>query len=98
MIFISVAVPSGDAERAVAQVEESLRIRKQLFEANPNSAQAAHDVSVSLDRLGDFYLGRGHSGDAERAWRQFRGVPANQKAAVRGEPELGPGAATSVCR
>ena len=44
---------------------------QQLFEANPNSAQAAHDVSVSLDRLGDFYLGRGPSGDAERACAEF---------------------------
>ena len=53
------------------QFEESLRIRKQLYEANPNSAQAVRDVSVSLDRLGDFYLRRGASGDAERALAQF---------------------------
>ena len=31
---------SGDAERALAQFEESLRMDQQLYEANPNSAQA----------------------------------------------------------
>ena len=62
---------SGDAERALTQFEESLKIRKQVYDANPNSAQAARDLSVSYERLGDFYLARGQSGDAERALTQF---------------------------
>ena len=62
---------SGDAERALTQFEESLKIRKQIYEANPNSAQAARDLSVSYERLGDFYRARGQSGDAERALTQF---------------------------
>jgi tetratricopeptide (TPR) repeat protein len=44
---------AGDAERALTQFEESLQIRKQLFEANPNSAQAARDLLVSQERLSD---------------------------------------------
>ena len=59
---------AGDAERSLTHFEESLRISQQLYEANPNSAQAARDVSVSLSKLGDFYLGRG---DAERALTHF---------------------------
>jgi len=62
---------SGDAELALVQFEESLDIRKQLAEANPNSAQALRDLSVSLNKLGDFYLARGKSGDAELALVQF---------------------------
>ncbi|MFZ4082798.1 MAG: hypothetical protein ACOYKN_16340, partial [Pirellula sp.] len=44
---------SGDAELALVQFEESLDIRKQLAEANPNSAQALRDLSVSLERMSD---------------------------------------------
>ena len=73
---------SGDAERALAQFEESLRMDQQLYEANPNSAQAAHDVSVSLNRLGAGAV---------------RGVLSTSQAAVRGEPELGPGGARRQC-
>jgi tetratricopeptide (TPR) repeat protein len=62
---------AGDAELALTQFEESLKIRKQIFEANPNSAQAARDLSVSYERLGDFYLARGQAGDAELALTQF---------------------------
>ena len=48
------------------------RFAQQLQESNPNSAQAARDVSVSLNKLGDFYLARGQSGDAEEALRCFQ--------------------------
>jgi tetratricopeptide (TPR) repeat protein len=44
---------SGDAELALVQFEESLDIRKQIAEANPNSAQALRDLSVSLERMSD---------------------------------------------
>ena len=97
MIFISVAVRRVTRSVHLAQFEESLRIAQQLFEANPNSAQAARDVSVSLNKLGDFYLSRGQAGDAERGAGAVRGVPANRSAAVRGEPELGPGGARRQC-
>jgi hypothetical protein len=43
-----------------------------LREANPNSAQAARDVSVSLDRLGDFLARRGQPGDAEAALAHYQ--------------------------
>ena len=44
---------SGDAERALTQFEESLKIAQRLYEANPNSAQVARDLLVSLERMSD---------------------------------------------
>lgn len=64
-------VQSGDAERALTQFEESLKIRRQIYEANPNSVEAARDLSVSYERLGDFRLARVQSGDAARALTEF---------------------------
>ena len=62
---------AGDAELALTQFEQSHKIHQRLFEANPNAAQAARDLSVSLNKLGDFYLARGQAGDAELALTQF---------------------------
>jgi tetratricopeptide (TPR) repeat protein len=61
----------GDAERALAAFEQSLALRQRLLDANPGSAAAARDVSVSLERLGEFYVARGQQGDAERALAAF---------------------------
>jgi tetratricopeptide (TPR) repeat protein len=65
--FLSQRGQTGDAERALAAYERDLEISEKLLAANPESAQAARDVSVSLDRLGDFLSKRGQTGDAERA-------------------------------
>lgn len=64
----------GDAELALTYFEESLRIAQQQYEVNPDSALAARDLSVSLSQIGDFYLARCKSGDAERALTQFEGA------------------------
>jgi tetratricopeptide (TPR) repeat protein len=58
---------AGDAERALQRYEESLGIARRLATDNPGSAQAARDLSVSLNKLGDYYLQRGQAGDAGRA-------------------------------
>ena len=57
----------GDAEKALGHYERSLEVREGLLRDNPQSGQAARDVSVSLDRLGDFLARRGRPGDAEKA-------------------------------
>lgn len=44
---------SGDAEQALRLFEEALRIRQQIYEANPNCAQAARDLLISLERFSD---------------------------------------------
>jgi len=46
---------AGDAELALQQFENSLHTRQQLFEANPNSAQAARDLVVSHYKLDQIY-------------------------------------------
>ena len=56
----------GDAERALAQFEESLRIRRALYEANPNSAQASRDVCVTLNLTGSIHQSQGRIDDALR--------------------------------
>jgi hypothetical protein len=38
-----------------------------MHQANPNDGEAPRDLSVSLNRLGDFFLKRGLEGDADRA-------------------------------
>ena len=63
---------SGDAEAALAHSRRSLEVRERLLAANPESAQAARDVSLSLERLGDFLARRGQSGDAEAAWGNYQ--------------------------
>ncbi|MGC8493670.1 MAG: TIR domain-containing protein, partial [Syntrophobacteraceae bacterium] len=62
----------GDAEEAFDCFRKALETRERLLEANPESARAARDVSVSLERLGDFYLQSGKPGDAEEAFECFR--------------------------
>jgi tetratricopeptide (TPR) repeat protein len=58
---------SGDLAAARVNYQRALDLRERLLAANPDSALAARDVSVSLDRLGDFFAGRGQSGDAAQA-------------------------------
>ena len=61
----------GDAERALAYFEAALKIRQELHHRNPDSAQAARDLSVSQGRLGNFNLRRGQPGDGDRALGYF---------------------------
>ena len=59
-----------DAGRALASFEQSLEIAERLYAQNPADAQAARDVSMSHERLGNLYLRRGQDG-AGRALASF---------------------------
>jgi tetratricopeptide (TPR) repeat protein len=61
----------GDAEQALRHYTRSLEIREGLLKRNPESAKAARDVSVSLNKLGDFLAERGQPGDARQALRHY---------------------------
>lgn len=61
------AMLQGRFEQASPLYESALGAYEQALAANPESGQAARDVSVSLDRLGDFLASRGQAGDAEKA-------------------------------
>ncbi|GAB4181449.1 MAG: TIR domain-containing protein [Wenzhouxiangellaceae bacterium] len=63
---------SGDAKAALDYFQRALEIRRQIHQQNPDSAQAARDLSVSYDRLGDFHRSRGQSGDADAALDYFQ--------------------------
>ena len=61
----------GDADEALKCIEKSVEITQQEFEHNPNSNDAARNVSISLRNLGAFYLAHSQSGDAEKALKCF---------------------------
>ncbi len=78
--FLSNRGLPGDAERALSCYERSLEVREGLLASNPASGQAARDVSVSLDRLGDFLSNRGLPGDADRALACYeRGLEVRER-------------------
>ena len=62
---------AGDAKKALGHYQRTLEIAERLLKANPESAQAARDGAVSLQRLGGFLARRGQAGDAEKAKRSL---------------------------
>jgi len=70
--FLASRGQPGDAQQALAHYQRSLEVREQLLRANPDSAQAARDVSVSLNKLADFLARRGQPGDAQQALAHYQ--------------------------
>ena len=64
---------TGDAERALSMFQAALETNERLFEANPDSAQAARDVVACLQRLGN--LAR-RQGSADKASEHFTSLVA----------------------
>lgn len=62
----------GDAELALEYFHRCLEIRKQLREDNPQSADAARDMSVSIEKLGTLLAFRGQRGDTQKALEYFQ--------------------------
>ncbi len=62
-------------------------MRERLLRANPESAQAARDVSVSLERLADFLARRGLPGDAEAALGHYQRSLEVSERLLRANPE-----------
>ncbi|MGV2975772.1 tetratricopeptide repeat protein, partial [Roseibium alexandrii] len=62
---------AGDIETALDYFNKSLETDQRILDANPDSAQAARDLSVSQERLGSFHLQRGQAGDIETALDYF---------------------------
>ncbi len=77
--FLAQRGQPGDAEQALQHYTRGLELRESLLKRNPDSAQAARDVSVSLNRLGDFLAQRGQPGDAEQALQHYtRGLELSE--------------------
>ncbi|MGH8582274.1 MAG: hypothetical protein ACREWG_05700 [Gammaproteobacteria bacterium] len=62
----------GQLRLAITAMDRAHRHFERLLQANPDSAEAARDVSVSLERLGDFLTRRGQPGDTEQALKHFQ--------------------------
>ncbi|MGC8493672.1 MAG: tetratricopeptide repeat protein [Syntrophobacteraceae bacterium] len=62
----------GDSGEALNYFRKALEISERLLESNPDSAQAARDVSITFERLGTLHHKRGKPGDAEEALNCFR--------------------------
>jgi tetratricopeptide (TPR) repeat protein len=77
----------GDAEQALAHYQRSLEVSEKLLRDNPDSAQAARDVSVSLERLGDFLARRGQPGDAEQALAHYQRSLEVREKLLRDNPD-----------
>jgi len=55
----------------VSMLEQAHTLLAEVYRADPDSAQAARDVSVSLNKLADVLGRRGQTGDAEKALELF---------------------------
>ena len=75
--FLASRGQAGDAEQALAYFQRSLTVREDLLRANPQSAQAARDVSVSLERKADFLFRLGRSAEAAELFKQV--LPIREK-------------------
>ena len=96
--FLAQRSQSGDAEQALGYFERGLQIGEGLLMANPQSAQAGRDVSVSLNKLGDFLAQRGQSGDAEQTLRYFeRALKIREDLLVADPQSAQAGRDVSVC-
>ena len=69
--FLARRAQPGDADKALGHFTRSLEVREKLLADNPGSAQAVRDVSVSLNKLGDFLARRAQPGDADKALGHF---------------------------
>ena len=61
----------NDSEKILANLNRCLEIREVLMKANPTSAQAARDLSVALNKLGDYLATLGKPEDATKALAHF---------------------------
>jgi tetratricopeptide (TPR) repeat protein len=75
--FLASRGQAGDAEQALAYYQRSLTVSEELLRANPQSAQAARDVSVSLERKGDLLLRLNRSAEAAELFKQV--LPIREK-------------------
>jgi hypothetical protein len=76
----------GGADRALAAYQASLDTREALARDKPVDAQARRDLSVSQNKIGDFYLRRGAPGGADRALAAYQASLDTREALARDNP------------
>ena len=78
---------AGDGPGALAAYQESLDIARKLAAADPGSAQAQRDVSVSLGKIGDVKLRSGDGPGALAAYQESLDIDRKLAAANPGNAE-----------
>ena len=86
----------GDAPQVIACYQESLEIRRDIQQANPLSAKAARDVSVSMNMLGDALRKRSRRGRCGPGDRVLPGIAGDSAWHPAGQPALGQGSPRSL--
>lgn len=88
----------GDVEVALKHYMRSMELDEKLLAANPDSAQAVRDVSISMEKLGNCYRKRGQPGDMATALKHYtRSLEMTEKL-LAANPDSGLAAADlSVC-
>jgi tetratricopeptide (TPR) repeat protein len=77
----------GDEALALAAYQAALETRRQLAEDNPDSAQARRDLSVSQNKIGDFYLRRGGPGDDALALVAYQAALETRRQLAEDNPD-----------
>ncbi|MCW5977326.1 MAG: tetratricopeptide repeat protein [Bryobacteraceae bacterium] len=82
-----VLVAAGDLGGARERFTQSLAIREKLAQANPASAEAQRDVSLSFNRLGDVLVAAGDLGGARERFTQSLAIREKLAQANRASAE-----------
>ena len=77
----------GDVEQVLKHYTRSLELRESLLKRNPDSGEAARDVSVSLNKLGDSVAKRGQPDDAEHALKHYARSLALSESLLKRNPD-----------
>jgi tetratricopeptide (TPR) repeat protein len=78
----------GDFERAFDHYQRSLTTTERLASSNPDSVQAARDLSLSLAKLADFLAARGQPGDSDQAFGYYQRVLTVREQLMHTNPAL----------
>ena len=84
--FLATRGQPGDADKALGYFTRSLELIEALLQANPGSAEATRDVSVSLDKLGGFLASRRQPGNADKALGYFTRSLVLREALLQANP------------
>ena len=84
--FLATRGQPGDADKALGCFTRSLDLCEALLKANPGSAEATRDVSLSLDQLGGLLATRGQPGDADKAVGTFTRSLDMKEALLKANP------------
>ncbi len=72
----------GVADKTLDYYQQWLKLHEELLRDNPQSAQLARDVSVSLESMGAFLAARGQPGDVDKALDYYQRKPRASREAV----------------